>query len=190
MQPTAIVLCGGRSSRFGSDKTRAPLDGRPLLDHLLDALPGIWPIVAVGPRRTTTRDITWVREEPAFAGPLAALAAGLADVATPTFVLLGGDMPYAARAAVALSDHLSHAPHDVDAVLARTPDGRPQPLLLAGRTEPARDALPPDPVGASLMSWARRLRCSAYDVDDTAAHDVDTPQDLAGPPHAPTTVEG
>nr|WP_255696548.1 NTP transferase domain-containing protein [Allobranchiibius sp. GilTou73] len=138
----------------------------------------------------TTRDITWVREEPAFAGPLAALAAGLADVATPTFVLLGGDMPYAARAAVALSGQLSHAPHDVDAVLARTPDGRPQPLLLAGRTELARDALPPDPVGASLMSWARRLRCSAYDVDDAAAHDVDTPQDLAGPPDAPTTVEG
>ncbi|MBO1753996.1 molybdenum cofactor guanylyltransferase [Allobranchiibius sp. CTAmp26] len=182
MDLTAIVLCGGRSSRFGSDKTRAPLDGRPLLDHVLDTLPPDWPIVAVGPRRTTARTVTWVREEPAFAGPLAALAAGLASLATPTFVLVGADMPYAAGTAVALTEQLSRAPEDVDAVVGRTPDGRMQPLLLACRTAAARSALPPDPVGASLMSWVRRLRSSAYDVTATAAHDVDTPGDLTGPP--------
>ncbi|MDQ0465408.1 molybdopterin-guanine dinucleotide biosynthesis protein A [Caulobacter ginsengisoli] len=33
-----LVLAGGRSSRFGSDKAAALLDGRPLLDWALDAL--------------------------------------------------------------------------------------------------------------------------------------------------------
>ncbi|MGH2474787.1 MAG: NTP transferase domain-containing protein, partial [Candidatus Limnocylindrales bacterium] len=28
----AIVLAGGRSSRFGRDKLAEPMDGRPLLD--------------------------------------------------------------------------------------------------------------------------------------------------------------
>lgn len=182
MDPTAIVLCGGRSSRFGSDKTRTPLDGRPLLDHVLDSLPADWPIVAVGPRRTTARTVTWVREEPAFAGPLAALAAGLAAVRSPAVVVLGGDMPYAADAAVALAEQLSREPEDTDALIGRTPDGRLQPLLLACRTEAARHALPHDPAGASLMSWARRLRHSAYDVTPAAAHDVDVPGDLTGTP--------
>ena len=182
MDPTAIVLCGGRSSRFGSDKTRALIEGRPLLDHVLDALPVDWPLVAVGPPRPTTRTVTWVREEPAFAGPLAALAAGLATVRTSAFVVLGGDMPYAARAAVALAEQLARAPEDVDALIGRTPDGRLQPLLLACRTAAAREALPADPVGASMMSWARQLRHSAYDVTPAAAHDVDVPDDLTGLP--------
>ena len=185
MDPTAIVLCGGRSARFGSDKTRALLQGRPLLDHVLDGLPDRWPTVAVGPRRPTIRAVAWVHEEPAFAGPLAALAAGIALVATPAFVLVGGDMPYAARAAVALAERLSCAPLDVDALIGRTPDGRLQPLLVACRTVAGREALPDDPIGASLMSWARRLRYAPYDIASGDAHDVDLPGDLTGAPETP-----
>lgn len=38
LRPPAYILCGGRSSRFGSDKARAVIDGVPLLLHLGDAL--------------------------------------------------------------------------------------------------------------------------------------------------------
>ena len=34
----AIVLAGGRSSRFGRDKLAEIVDGRPLLDHAIDAV--------------------------------------------------------------------------------------------------------------------------------------------------------
>jgi molybdenum cofactor cytidylyltransferase len=36
----AIVLAAGAGSRFGSDKLLAPLAGRPILDHVLDAVRG------------------------------------------------------------------------------------------------------------------------------------------------------
>jgi molybdenum cofactor guanylyltransferase len=38
MKTLGAVLAGGRSSRFGSDKALAMLDGRPLLDHAAAAL--------------------------------------------------------------------------------------------------------------------------------------------------------
>lgn len=32
------VIAGGRSSRFGSDKALAPIDGRPMIEHVVAAL--------------------------------------------------------------------------------------------------------------------------------------------------------
>ncbi len=104
---TAIVLCGGRSRRFGEDKTQAALHGRPVLDWLLDSLPGGWDVICVGHERPTTRaGVRWTREDPAGGGPVAALAAGLALVSAPTVVLLGGDMPFAGAAAARLAEDL------------------------------------------------------------------------------------
>ena len=37
----ALVLAGGASSRFGSDKLAATLDGRPLLHHALEAVAAV-----------------------------------------------------------------------------------------------------------------------------------------------------
>jgi molybdenum cofactor guanylyltransferase len=37
-QILGAIIAGGRSSRFGSDKAHAVLDGRPLLDHVLVGL--------------------------------------------------------------------------------------------------------------------------------------------------------
>lgn len=38
MRVPAFILAGGRSSRFGCDKARAPLDGRPLILHVAQLL--------------------------------------------------------------------------------------------------------------------------------------------------------
>ncbi len=182
MPITAIVLCGGRSSRFGSDKMRALVEGRPLLDHVLENLPVTWQVIAAGPERETSREVTWVREEPAFGGPLAALAVALRQVRTPTFALLGGDMPHVSEVPQTLLARLGQAASELDVVVARTPDGRLQPLLLAGRTHAGRAAMPSDPAGASVMSWLKRLRWVAHDIEQAPARDIDTPEDL-NPPH-------
>ena len=38
MRVVGLVLAAGAATRFGADKLAAPLDGRPLLAHVLDAL--------------------------------------------------------------------------------------------------------------------------------------------------------
>lgn len=43
------ILAGGQSRRFGSDKARAPYQGRPLLDHVTDVLrPQVDALVVAG----------------------------------------------------------------------------------------------------------------------------------------------
>lgn len=174
---TAVVLCGGASRRFGSDKTRAELAGRPVLDHVLDGLPPDWPVVCVGPQRPTERGATWVREDPPGGGPAAAVAAALQHVRTPAVVVLGGDMPYAAGGAPALLAALLHTP-DAEAVVARDGDGRLQPLLAAYRTDALRTALPDPPGGVPMMRLLDALRVVPAAVEGAAVLDVDTPEDL------------
>jgi molybdopterin-guanine dinucleotide biosynthesis protein A len=43
-----VVLAGGKSRRFGSDKALAVLDGRPLIEHALAALSGCDAVMVAG----------------------------------------------------------------------------------------------------------------------------------------------
>jgi molybdenum cofactor guanylyltransferase len=38
MRPPAVIIAGGRASRMGGDKALLPLQGKPLLAHVLDAV--------------------------------------------------------------------------------------------------------------------------------------------------------
>jgi molybdopterin-guanine dinucleotide biosynthesis protein A len=180
-QPVAIVLCGGTSRRLtGRDKTRESLAGTTVLDHLLDALPGGWPVVCVGEQRATTRSVRWYRESPAGGGPVAGIAAGLEHLArldAGTCVVVGGDMPFAAAALQTLVGALNAAP-GLDAVLAVEPDGRTQPLLAAYRIEALRAALPSQPHGARLMTVVDTLATGTVAFEAPITLDVDTPDAL------------
>ena len=179
---TAVVLCGGRSRRLGRDKTRAALGDTTVLDHLLDALPTDWEVVAVGAARPTTRSVTWAREDPPGGGPLAATAAGLTQAAGDLVVVIAGDMPFAAPAAARLVSHLLTAIEGdpgLDAVTAVDGDGRPNPLLTAYRTEVVRRALPADPAGRPARWLLERVRAGTLPVPADEALDVDTPEALA-----------
>jgi molybdenum cofactor guanylyltransferase len=98
---TAVILAGGRSSRFGRDKLVEPLDGRPLIQHAIDAVrPLAAEMLVVGAPAATSGaasplpdDIALVHDPVAFEGPLVGLLAGLGAASGPIILVVGGDMP-------------------------------------------------------------------------------------------------
>ncbi|NNG38142.1 NTP transferase domain-containing protein [Flexivirga sp. ID2601S] len=177
MQTTTVVLAGGRSSRFGQDKTRALLGDTTLLDRVLDALPDDADVIVVGEQRPTTRTVRWVRETPVFAGPLAGLGAALPLIGADAFTLIGGDMPLGAPALAQLADLLRTTP--VDAVVATDLNGHRQPLLAAYRTAAVRAAMPADPADRSMRALLHDLDVTTVPVEEQFVTDIDTPEDLA-----------
>lgn len=171
-----VVLAGGSSTRFGSDKLAAPLRGTTMLEHLLDSLPQEWNVVVVGPRREVSRPVTWVQEDPPGGGPLAGVAAGMPVAKAAVALVVAGDMPHAAPALVQLLATLESR-HDVDAAVALDGTGTPNPLLAAYRAAATRVVL----TGAVHGRPARellRLRHVGVTVQADAARDIDTPGDL------------
>ncbi|MGO4679995.1 molybdenum cofactor guanylyltransferase [Microbacterium sp. 2MCAF23] len=127
----AVVLVGGRARRMGgAAKHLLELGGSTPWDRTLVALAahGISPIIAVGPAPADGRladaaavpVVTWVREDPPFGGPVAALAAALSrpeldDAAE--FLLLAGDLahPEAVVARLAEKNPVVTDPAETDA---------------------------------------------------------------------------
>lgn len=140
MGPLAVViLAGGESQRFGSDKLVADLDGRTVLEHSLDGLPKEASVGVVGPRRPLPRAVRWLREEPPGGGPAAALVTGLAwalRTGAETICTLPGDAPAGGRAAAVLAGTLRR--FDASGVVGVDPAGRDQLLLLALRRSTAQ----------------------------------------------------
>jgi molybdopterin-guanine dinucleotide biosynthesis protein A len=173
----AVVLAGGRSRRMGGgDKTRLPVDGTPLLDRVLAALPPDTGAVVVGDERPTSRPVTWVREEPPYAGPAAAVAAGLPMVVRDVVVLLAGDLPLLTTGFLA---QLTAVCRPDAGVVPIDGEGEPQWLCSAWPTGLLRS-----------VDWSRCVSLrdglgglsSARVSFDTAAAppwlDCDTPEDL------------
>ena len=175
---TAVVLCGGSSRRLGTDKLGAALGDSTVLDTCLAGLPQSWPVVAVGPERSTHRPVTWTVESPPGGGPLAAVAAGVALVTTDVVVVLAGDMPFAGSLVEALTGALTDRP-GTDAVAAVDGAGRTNPLLGAYRTAALRRALPDDPAGGRARVLLEALVTDPLTVAPEDAVDVDTPEALA-----------
>lgn len=187
---SAIVLAGGRSSRFGRDKLAEPIGDRPLLQHSIDAvrpLVGeVLVVVAPAARPAVPADVRVVHDPLPFEGPLAGLLAGLCAARGSAVLVTGGDMPGlvggVGEALLAALD----APDVQAAVLEHR--GRAQPLPMAIRRDPALTA-----VADLIETGERRLRAlvtalaatvihetnwRVLDPDGTTIRDIDTPADL------------
>lgn len=147
---SAVVLAGGRGSRLGGrDKALVVVDGTPLLDRLIDGLhgtasadsqpvAGLPPpqrIIVVGPQRTDRKRprVIHVREQPAYDGPVAAIAAALPQVTDQWMGLLAVDMPFAVQGLAHLADVCNDQLLDIGEALhtAGQRDVHPTPVQVS-----------------------------------------------------------
>jgi molybdopterin-guanine dinucleotide biosynthesis protein A len=195
MGVSVVVLAGGRSSRFGSPKLEATLDGRPLLDHVLELARAISDDVVVagsgsGAAAGSSEPVgRTVRDPEAFGGPLVGLASALEAVDRAVVVVLAGDMPRMGIEILQPMLIVLGQDEQIDAVVLER-DGEPRPLPLVLRTEPARSAAKAIREGSgerSLRALVAALHTNVIDeahwrpLDPTgqALADIDRPADLA-----------
>jgi molybdenum cofactor cytidylyltransferase len=183
-----VVLAAGGASRFGSPKQLAELDGRPLLQHAVDAMlavPAIDPVVVVlGAEAQRVRaaielgDATAVVCDDWADGMAASLRCGVEAVGDCEWVIVTlGDQPRVTPQVIAaVMDHADSAPAGTTAVRA-TYDGAPGHPVALGRDMLARLATLSGDVGArDLLGGADARTFEAARLCDPA--DVDTPEEL------------
>lgn len=132
-----VILAGGSARRMGGmDKPALTVGRISLVQRAIDAAARSRHIVVVGPHRPElSSDIVQTREAPAGAGPVAAIAAGLAampDSDAAVVLVLAADLPFVDGNAVEslLMQLKSHS-----AVFAQDDTGRTQYLFGAWRAD-------------------------------------------------------
>ncbi len=175
---TALILAGGRSSRFGRDKLAEPIAGRPMLDHVIERVRDVTSDIVVVTAAARTPDVHGeveiVRDDLPFEGPLAGLRTGLraVDPGVERVIVVGGDMPTIVPAVL---DRLIAALDRREAAVLADAD-RPRPLPLAVRRAAASTAL-----DRLLDDGERRLRALLEHLDvEVIADEVWREDDPAG----------
>jgi molybdenum cofactor guanylyltransferase len=196
---SGIVLAGGRSSRFGSDKLAARYGDSTLLARAVSGVAAVSTevIVVVAPgddRQLPAAGVPVHRAidpEP-FGGPLVGLLAGLEVAREPIALVVGGDMPTLAPGVLRMMiGGLDASEGARDAVvLVQRGEMRPLPCVLrnGAATQSARHLLGEGE--RSLLALIRTLSLLSVaegdwrPLDPTAATllDVDVPGDLPGTP--------
>jgi molybdopterin-guanine dinucleotide biosynthesis protein A len=192
---SGIVLAGGRSSRFGSDKLRAAVDGRTMLARAVEAIAAVAADVVVvtapgGPTAGTGAGlpdgVRLIQDATPFEGPLVGLLAGLREARAPLVLVVAGDQPWLVPEMLGLLvDELRGRAVEAAAFVV---GGRVEPLPMALRRGPAREAVDrlmgvgERRLGALLgeldASRISEPRWRGLDPDGRTFLDVDRPDDL------------
>lgn len=132
------MLAGGQSRRFGRDKALAEHNGRAFVQIVYDALAPHCSevLIATGPTpRHYPVTARTVLDSIPDGGPLAGLAAGLAEAQTPWLLAVAVDFPFLTPDALA---PLLARSTDADVVVALDGEGRRQPVCALWRCETVR----------------------------------------------------
>jgi CTP:molybdopterin cytidylyltransferase MocA len=184
----ALILAAGRSARLGQPKQLLPLEGRPLLQHAVDAaaaagLPRIVVVLGHAAERVAAAlalpAAAWIVVAARHAeGQAASLAAGLAaleeeDAVEAALVLLG-DQPTVSPAAIRAVAGAYRA--GGPPILRASYGGRPgHPVLLARPVWAEAMALEGDRGARALIAGGARV--GAVEVAGEPPPDVDTWED-------------
>lgn len=187
-QTASVVLAGGRSRRLGgTPKAEVTIDGVSLLERTLAATDLLERSVVVGPTPGWRRPrMVTVREDPPFAGPAAAVQAGLSALAPATerVLVLACDYVYPE----VLVRLLLNGPRHSDGSVVIDEWGNPQWLAGVYSRRLLVEALGErDMRDCSVASALSSLSLEHVPAPSGTCADIDTDDDLraygAEPPH-------
>jgi len=94
---TAFILSGGKSSRIGIDKALLSIEGKPLVQRLVELLDSIFPEVVISSNELDLYNFTWkkiVQDIYSGRGPLAGIHSALQFSHTEKNFIISCDMPF------------------------------------------------------------------------------------------------
>jgi molybdopterin-guanine dinucleotide biosynthesis protein A len=115
---TGVILAGGKSSRFGSNKALALLHGKPLIQHVADTVAAIFHdclLVTNSPEQYDFLNIPMIMDRYQEMGPLAGIHAALRHTGKSWIFVVGCDMPSVTSELIALL--CSRVQEDYEAVI-------------------------------------------------------------------------
>ena len=184
----AILLAGGRGTRVdGAVKPLFEVGGRTLLSTAVTAATdaGAQPLTVVAPMLDESLPVGWVREDPPFGGPAAAVVAALASWPAeddPEWTLvLACDLPGVDAAVRRLVDDLPMLPADTEGLCLGDASSRPQWLTAVFRTRALRQAASALPKGGRdqpMRALVEDVAIAVVAAPDDLTRDVDTWEDL------------
>jgi molybdopterin-guanine dinucleotide biosynthesis protein A len=124
-----VILAGGRSSRFGSNKALAIVDGKPLIEHVADLMSGLFAeclLVTNTPAEYEFLSLPMTRDRYKECGPLAGIHAALLEISTPCGFVVACDMPNLSPELIRYLCNINE--QDYDAIIPRLDKGQ-EPLF-------------------------------------------------------------
>lgn len=190
MRIVAIVLAAGAASRFGSPKLLAPLVGRPLLQHALDALAaaGVADVVVVlgDEHEAIEAAIAWrderrvINERPCD-GLSSSLRVGLdaaaEDAGMDAVLVVLGDQPALRPGTIRCVLEAAEVNPALFVRARHAADGAPNPVLVRRAAWAMVAGLSGDRGLGPLLAARPELVLEV--AVEGASRDVDTPADLA-----------
>jgi len=126
---TGVILAGGKSSRFGSNKALAVVDSKPLLQHVADLMSNLFSeclLVTNTPAVYEFLSLPMIHDRYRDMGPLAGIHAALLQISTPRAFVVACDMPSLSPALIRYLCSIDEQEYDV--VIPRLEKG-PEPLF-------------------------------------------------------------
>ncbi|MBI4368796.1 MAG: molybdenum cofactor guanylyltransferase [Elusimicrobia bacterium] len=189
IEKTGVILAGGRSSRFGSDKALAPYQGKPLIWHALKALRhSVARLYVVNRQLTDYRGLNLqgariIMDLLPDYHPLGGVYSALRQIDAPSMIVAACDQP---RLQPQYLNLLGATPPEYDLALGLWKNTvQPLPgLYRKNLLDPLRDLITQDAAG--LKDLVKHVRTRLYFEGEIVAVDplgvsfidIDTPQDL------------